>query len=52
MALRCKEVLLSIFAIFSLAFAFADENKLWQNAMTKREIPTMPVVSTKYKKVP
>ncbi len=47
MALWHKEVLLSIFATFSLAFAFPEEKKLWQNAMIEREIPTMTVVSTK-----
>jgi len=45
MALLRKEVLLSIFATFSLAFAFPEENKLMQNAITEREIPTMTVVS-------
>ena len=46
MALFRKEVLLSVFAIFSLAFAFQGENKLRENAITEREIPTMTVVST------
>jgi hypothetical protein len=46
MALFRKEVLLSVFALFSLAFAFQEGNKFRENAIQEREIPTMTVVST------